>query len=117
MIPQVIALEIVIFKFLFELLSIIAGISGIIYHASEWKDLAAQSEDTWVFLLRLSAIVGGVFAWRGHNWARWLLLAWITYHAVLSFYHTPAELAMHAVLMVVTFLALFNRKANTYFKR
>jgi cytochrome b561 len=98
------------------LLFIIAGLSGIIYHASEWKDLAVQPEDIWVFLLRLSAIVGGIFAWRGHNWARWLLLAWIAYHVVLSFYHTTPELIMHAILMVVTFIALFNRKANAYFK-
>jgi hypothetical protein len=99
-----------------SLLFMIAGISGIVYHASEWIDVGTQPEDILVFIIRLLAIVGGVFAWRGHNWARWLLLTWITYHVVLSFYHTTAELVMHGVLMVVTFIALFNRKANAYFK-
>lgn len=97
-------------------LFIVAGIAGIIYHASEWKDVAQEPEVIWAFVVRLLAIVGGVFALRGSNRARWLLVAWIIYHVVLSFYHTTAELAMHALLMVIVLLALFNRKADLYFK-
>lgn len=96
-------------------LFILAGISGIVYHASEWRDLAEQPEVILTFIVRLLAIVGGVFALRGNNWARWLLTAWIAYHVVLSFYHATSELAMHAVLMAVTIVALFNRKAGHYF--
>ena len=33
------------------------------------------------------AIVCGVFLLRGHNWARWLALAWIAFHVVLSAFH------------------------------
>ena len=101
---------------LISCLFIVAGIAGIIYHASEWKDVAHEPEVILTFVVRLLAIVGGAFALRGSNWARWLLVAWIVYHVVLSFYHTPVELAMHALLMIVVLLALFNRKADLYFK-
>ena len=104
-----------LFVTLISLLFIIAGIAGIIYHASDWKDSVTQPETVWVFILRLSAIVGGVFALRGANWGRWLLVAWIAYHVYLSFYHTIPELAMHGLIMVLVMVALFNRKANTFF--
>lgn len=101
---------------LISLLFIVAGIAGIIYHASDWRDVATHPATIWVFILRLSAIVGGVFALRGANWARWLLVAWIAYHVYLSFYHTTSELAMHVVIMVLVLVALFNRKAANFFK-
>jgi hypothetical protein len=68
-------------------------------------------------MLRLLAVVGGIFAWRGANWARWILVAWIAYHVYISFYHTIPELAMHSVIMALVILALFNRKAGSYFVR
>jgi hypothetical protein len=103
---------------LISLLFIVAGISGIIYHASDWRDITTQPGETiLVFMLRLLAIVGGIFSWRGANWARWLLVAWIAYHVYLSFYHTIPELAMHGVIMALVMAALFNRKASTFFQK
>lgn len=101
---------------LISLLFIVAGIAGIIYHASDWKNVAAQPDTTWVSVLRLLAVVGGLFALRGANWARWLLVAWIAYHVYLSFYHTAAELTMHVVIMLLVLVALFNRTATSFFK-
>ena len=101
---------------LISLLFIVSGIAGIIYHASDGKNAAAQPETVWVFILRLSAIVGGVFALRGANWGRWLLVAWMAYHVYLSFYHSTAELAMHAVIMVLVLVGFFNRMATGFFK-
>lgn len=99
------------------LLFILSGILGIIYHAADWKEIPFRSDDIWVTVIRLLAIAGGVFAWRGSRWARWLLALWMGYHVVLSFYHTTGELIIHVVLMVVTCVALFNRKANIYFQK
>ena len=100
---------------LISYLFIIAGAAGIIYHASELKEIVNRPEVIWVLAVRLLAIVGGVFALRGANWARWLLVAWIGYHVILSFYHSTAELAMHAALTVVVLTALFYKAANAYF--
>ena len=92
-----------------------AGVTGIIYHASELKDIATRPEVIWVLVVRLLAIIGGIYALRSANWARWLLVAWIMYHVILSFYHSTAELAMHAILAVVVLIALFHKGANAYF--
>lgn len=97
-------------------LFIVAGTAGMLYHTSELNDVVDEPHEIWVLLVRMLAIVGGVFALRGANWARWLLAAWIGYHVVLSFYHSTARLVMHAALMVLVLMALFYPKANLYFK-
>jgi hypothetical protein len=95
---------------------IVAGIVGIAYHARELDPQNPFGNDVLVAcLIRLLAIVGGAFALRGHNWARWLMLAWIAYHVVLSAFHSPMELIMHAVIAAIVAFALFRRPANAYF--
>ena len=100
---------------LISYLFIIAGVAGIIYHASELREIATHREVIWVLTVRLLAIVGGLYSLRSANWARWLLVAWIVYHVILSSYHSTAELATHAVLTVVVLIALFHKGANAYF--
>ena len=97
-------------------LFIAAGVIGIIYHASELKDLATP-DVSLVFFVRMLAIIGGIFTLRGANWARWLLVVWILYHVILSFFHTSAELIMHVALSIVVVISLFHAKANYYFKK
>ena len=96
-------------------LFIAAGVMGIIYHAAELKDVATP-EGGLVLFVRVLAIIGGIFTLRGANWARWLLVAWIVYHVILSFYHSTAELIMHFGLSIVVVISLFHPKANAYFK-
>jgi hypothetical protein len=102
---------------LISCLFIAAGAMGIIYHVAELTQMATNPEMILVLGVRLLAIVGGIYALRGMNWARWLLLAWISYHVVISFFHTSAELIMHAVFMMITIAALFLPKANVYFRK
>jgi hypothetical protein len=102
---------------LISFLFIAAGAMGIIYHAAELKEIATNPEVILILAVRVLAIVGGVFALRGANWARWLLVAWIFYHVIISFYHTAAEVIMHAVIMIITIVALFHPEANAYFRR
>ena len=102
---------------LISLLFIGSGTVGIIYHAPELKNITTEQEVIWILLLRLLAIVGGVFILQGANWAKWLLLAWIVYHVFLSIFHSTAELIMHVVVTIVVVIALFNPKANAFFQR
>ena len=97
-------------------LFIIAGISGIVYHFPEWKQFGIHSETVWPFVVRLTAIVAGIFLLRGSNVARWVLVAWIVYHVGLSFFHSTSELLTHVAVTVVVVVGLFNRKASQYFK-
>ncbi len=62
-------------------LFIAAGIVGIAYHATEFNASDPFGYDLLLALgVRILAIVGGAFALRGANWARWLLLVWLAYH-------------------------------------
>ncbi len=53
---------------------------------------------------------------RGHNWARWLALAWIAFHVVLSAFHALAELAVHSLFCAIMAYFLFRPAANGYFR-
>jgi hypothetical protein len=91
------------------------GAIGIAYHFSEYKS-TPPAEYLGVLIVRLLAIVSGVFLLRGKNWARWLAMAWIAFHVVLSYFHSLQQVAFHAVVMAVIGLALFYPAANRYFR-
>jgi hypothetical protein len=67
-------------------------------------------------LIRLVAVVSGVYILRGHDWARWLALAWIAFHVILSAFHTLRELAIHSLLFAILAYFLFRPAATRYFR-
>ncbi len=93
---------------------IATGIVGIAYHAA---DFIPQAELVWVLVVRLLAIIGGVFLLRGANWARWLLIAWLGYHAFLSISHPIAELVIHCAILTGVAYVLFRPRASQYFRK
>jgi hypothetical protein len=98
-------------------LFIAAGLVGFAYHATEFRVQGPfQYEAAWVLFVRLLALVGGVFALRGANWARWLLMVWMAYHVGVSAFHTVSELVMHSVLFVVIAYVLLREQASAYFR-
>jgi hypothetical protein len=98
-------------------LFIAAGIVGVAYHATE-LDIRSPFEDDvgWVLLVRLLAIVAGFFMLRGANWARWLALAWVAFHVVLSAWHSVSETVAHAALFAVIAYVLLRPEASAYFR-
>jgi hypothetical protein len=93
------------------------GVVGLAYHASEFNPQRPFEHDLlWGGFVRLLAIVGGGFMLRGSNWARWLLVAWLGFHVVLSIRHTPIQLAVHTLLFVVVLFFLFRARASAYFR-
>ena len=99
-------------------LFIVTGTVGLVYHATEFRTGASfQYEVVLVCLIRLFAIVCGVFMLRGQDWARWGLLVWIAYHVVLSLFHTLFELVMHGLLFAVVAWFLLRPKVWAYFRR
>lgn len=69
----------------------------------------------WVEATELLAVVIGVFLLRGHNWARWLAVAWMAFHVVLSAFHSYAQATMHAAFLALIAWALFAPAATRYF--
>jgi uncharacterized membrane protein HdeD (DUF308 family) len=92
---------------------IAAGLVGIVYHLSERP---VDASIVLVTFVRLLAVVGGVFLLMGHSWARWLLVAWLALHVVVSGFHSLSEMAAHAVLLVVVVYFLFTPPASRYFR-
>jgi len=70
----------------------------------------------WASLVELIALISGIYILRATNWARWLALAWIVFHVVLSAFHAPLELIIHSLLCLVIAYCLFRPPANAYFR-
>jgi hypothetical protein len=98
-------------------LFIAAGIVGLAYHVTDIDTSGPfRLEAVWILLLRLLATVGGVFVLRGRNWARWLVVAWMAYHVALSAWHSPVEIAVHAMLLVLIAYVLFRKQSAAFFQ-
>ncbi len=96
---------------------IVAGTVGFIYHVPELSIQSPFAKDAiWVLLVRLLAIVGGILTLRGANTGRWLLVIWLFYHVVLSYFHTLSELIMHAILLGAVAYGLFYPRSAIFFK-
>jgi len=100
------------------LLFLVAGIVGLAYHARDFKTQGPFQYDVlWVCFVRFLAIICAIFMFRGANWARWLLLIWITYHVVLSAFHSLSQVIVHGLLLAVIAYFLLDRRASAYFCR
>jgi hypothetical protein len=98
-------------------LFVAAGLVGAVYHATELSAAGALQPDAiWVVIVRILAIVAGAFMLRGANWARWLALAWLAYHVVLSAEHSWSDTAVHAALLAVVAYVLFLPRASAHFR-
>ena len=90
------------------------GVGGFAVHFREL--LAGHPDAVGIEVTELIAIVCGAFLLRGQNWARWLALAWVAFHVVLSAFHAIPELAIHAVFCAVFAWVLFRPEAARYFR-
>jgi hypothetical protein len=98
-------------------LYIAAGTIGLAYHLKELMPQHPFEYDVlWISLVRLIAIVAGVYMLRRSNWARWLALTWIVFHVILSAFHSWSELVLHSVLCAVFAYFLFRLPADHYFR-
>lgn len=97
------------------ILFIAVGVVGILYHARELGSTPFWTDGLWVLLVRMLAIVAGICLLKGANWARWLAIAWLAFHVILSIWHSPAELVMHVAFLVVIAYLLVGTRAATYF--
>jgi hypothetical protein len=84
-----------------------------VYHFREL--LSLQSDSFGMELTEVLAVVSGAFLLRGHNWARWLALAWIVFHVILSIFDSDHGLVVHGLLCAVIAWILFRPEASRYF--
>lgn len=90
---------------------------GILASASHATELRGPGLDDalWALLVSLVAIVCGIFLLRHVNWARWLAVAWLAFHVILSL-HSWQALVIHSALLAVFAYLLFRPTATAYFR-
>lgn len=93
-------------------LYIAVGAIGFVYHFPEL--VALRPDSVWIELTELLGVVSGVFMLRGHNWARWLALAWIAFHVAISF-PVLRQVVVHSAIFVAIAWILFRPDARQYF--
>lgn len=80
------------------------------------KPAHLAGDDLTVLSVGIIALVGGIYTLKGHNWARWLLVAWMAFHVALSI-RQPYVLLGHAVIFALILAGLFYPAASTYFRQ
>ncbi len=96
---------------------IAVGAIGFAYHFTELRARGALQDDSvWVELTEFLAIVCGAFMLRGRNWARWIAVAWIAFHVILSAFEAFRGFAMHALFCAIITWILFRPEAARYFR-
>ena len=100
---------------------VIAGVYlgvGIIGFVAHFRDLFTTPwEGVWIELTEFIAAVTGVYLLRGRNWARWLAVAWIVFHVVLSAFSSIREVAIHAAIAALISWLLFSSDTTPWFHR
>lgn len=80
------------------------------------KPAHLAGDDLVVSSIGATAVVGAVYVLKGHNWARWLLTAWMTLHVALSL-RQPYALLIHIVIFGLILAGLFHPAAASYFQQ
>jgi uncharacterized membrane protein HdeD (DUF308 family) len=94
-------------------LFIAVGILSTAYH------LLKGSLDRWILpilLVGAIAIAAGVFLLRGARWARWLVLAWLAFHLVVSGFNSLSDAMAHLVLLLAVGYVLLGPPTSNYFQ-
>ena len=95
---------------------IATGAIGLVYHLADFRAQAPfPYELVWISVVRLTAIVCGLYLLRARNWARWLALAWIAFHVIVSAFQAPLQLVIHIVVFLAFAYFLFRPGASEYF--
>src|SRR5215472_7021520 len=58
----------------------------------------------------------GVFLLRGQNWARWVAVAWVALHVIVSVLNTFHGIVVHSLLFILIAWLLFRPEAARYFR-
>lgn len=92
------------------------GTLGFVGHGLEFlRKPSFQYEIVWIELTEALAILCGAFLLKGQNWARWLAVAWMAFHVVLSAFNAIGEFLIHLVFCAIIAWLLFRPVARRYF--
>jgi hypothetical protein len=94
-------------------LYILVGAVGLVDHLP--RRMVFHQEDVWIELTELLAVTAGAFMLRGHNWARWLAIAWMAFHVALS-WPVVRQMVVHTLILAAIAWLLFRPEARGFFE-
>jgi len=101
-----------------SVLFVIAGCVGFIYHFKEFFDPNTTLYETlWIQFIRILAIVCGLLLLLSINWSRWLAIAWLLYHIIISAFNSKSEMVAHIVFLVAVVVLLYLPKSSAFFQK
>ena len=99
------------------ILLILTGAGGLIAHFADFtRPNLFQFDVIGIALIQALAILSGVYLLFGKNWARWVAIVWITFHVVLSVFHSWSQTAVHVAIAAAFGYFLFRPPAARYFQ-
>jgi hypothetical protein len=93
---------------------ILVSALGFFYHFKE--AIPPNRDGALIELTELVGFTAGVFLLRGHNWARWLALAWMGFHVVLTAFVPLLPFLMHCLFFAAIAWLLLRAPARRYFR-
>ncbi|HLO59530.1 MAG TPA: hypothetical protein VK179_12360 [Bacteroidales bacterium] len=103
---------------LVAVLFIFAGIMGVVYHWRDFNDpQMGLNESLLAVAIRVLAVICGILLLLRFNWSRWLAVAWLLYHVILSAFHSTSELLVHIAFLIAVSLLLFLPSSGAYFRK
>jgi hypothetical protein len=69
-----------------------------------------------ILLLGLSGIASGIFLFKGRDWARWFVVAWLAFHVVVAALNSLSTSLAHLVLLIAVAYSLFSQPSSNYFR-
>jgi hypothetical protein len=100
-----------------SVLFILVGSVGFAYHLKDFVESNDKLyELIWVLFLRILAVVCGFLLFFRINWARWLAIAWLAYHVVISAFNSTSEMIAHIVFLIIVSILLYLPVSLRYFQ-
>ena len=99
-------------------LFMLVGLIATAFWFRQFLGTAPPSDEKMIWLavaINLLAGFAGVGLLRGRNWARWMVVAWMASHVVLSLWHSVFEVCAHAVMLALLWFFLFKSRAALFF--
>ena len=95
-------------------LFILAGVVGFAYQVKELSD--KLYETIWVLFVEILAVTCGILLLFKICWARWLAIAWLLYHIIISAFNSTSEMIAHIVFLIIVSILLFLPISSKYFQ-
>ena len=97
-------------------LFIIIGVVSTGVHVWQFKiSRPTALEELGIYVIGALAVLAGIFMMRAKNWARWLALAWVSFHVIIAAFNQPLGLIIHAVFIALLAWFLFRRESQQWF--